>query len=424
MPSNEWEAPDLVPGTRVIIQSMGAPFSGRLGIVESYDKSTHAYLVHVDGGNPRHLYRENVRIAELSEEELKLAEFSRKVRRTREPGTGRPRGRPRNEDRIVREPGEEFLDEENKKHVEMGDQLLISIDGEQFTALELLGLKRVDAHVLALAVGSEEVPKWIQRRSSAGIAAKFVIGDAVYAQASDGKFYAGKIKHETKEKFLIEWTSEEKKTGDKWIRKAAVCRRTSLEEVSTRPGFFAALAVATAKNGNDNRRRTPGRGGRVKDEEEEEEGEKQGVSDGVSVGDEASELANEEYESSSCTSDIDHSAGQEISRSTWKHQVLPAIRLLKKVGIAAFSDVARRETFEFADDRAELEDSFLDWVNVAARTADRRTVKAEPRPVLWASEEAAPTSPVKGRKRGIAQVLSDPTTSAAKILKTASANNN
>jgi hypothetical protein len=449
---------------------MGAPFSGRLGIVESYDKGTHAYLVHVDGGNPRHLYRENIRIAELNEEELKLAELNRKVRRTREGGTGRPRGRPRNEDRLARLQmeggGGEYLVEEEvqmaeegeKKFVEMGDQLLLSIDGEQFTALELLGLKRVDARVLALAVGSEEVPKWMQRRSATTGGGKFQIGDAVYAQASDGKFYAGKIKHETKEKFLIEWTSEEKKAGDKWIRKCAVCRRTALEEMQTRPGFFAALAVASAKtytenaarrgNGRSGRgggrgRATKEEGGGIEMEEEEEEGEvKAGESDAVSV-DEASELnEHDEYESSSCTSDIEHSIGQEISRSTWKHQVLPAIRLLRQVGISAYSDVARRETFEFSDSRLDLEDSFFDWLNVAARTSDGRNVATkQPRPVLWASEVAdnsanpstgsptaagvgSPASASGARKRGIAQVVKQPTTSAAKLLKTASTNNN
>ncbi len=92
MPSNEWEAPDLVSGTRVIIQSMGAPFTGRLGVVESYDKSTYAYLVHVDGGNPRHLYIENMRIAELNEEELKLAELTRRNSMRRTGGRGDPEG--------------------------------------------------------------------------------------------------------------------------------------------------------------------------------------------------------------------------------------------------------------------------------------------------------------------------------------------
>ena len=464
MPSNEWEAPDLVPGTRVVIQSLGPPFSGRLGIVETYDKATHAYLVHVDGGNPRHLYRENVRIADLNEEELKLLELNRKVRRGGTGATGRPRGRPRNEERMVRdEVGIDYGEEaEEKKIVEMGDQLLVSIDGEQFTALELLGLKRVDARVLALAVASEEVPKWMQRRTGAGgSVGKFQIGDAVYAQASDGKFYAGKIKHETKEKFLIEWTSEDKKSaGDKWIRKCAVCRRTSLDEINTRPGFFAALAVAAAKNQADVKRlgRPVGRGAGVrgrglKEEGEDDQVDNPGMEDqpgeseaGVSVADEASDVANDEYESSSCTSDIEHNLGQEISRSTWKHQVLPAIRLLRKVGIAAFSDVGRRETFEIIENRPELEDSFLDWLNVAARqgrSVVQTAVKAEPRPVVWASEvgqkiepavelvahgvtsrSRSPSSPSKTRKRGIAHVVTQPNISASKILKTSSANIN
>ena len=369
--SSDWETPDLVRGTRVVIQSMPAPLSGRFGVIEDYDAAMHAYVVHVDGGNPRQIYRENLRIApfdEITGEQLGFpAPVLKKVRRTNT--------RTKRDDAPADAPTE-------RNYISAGDQLLLAVESDQFTLVELQGIRRLTrtephAFALSLAIDDSEVPRWVQKAQRKGKPQLgFKAGEAVYAQYSDGRFHPAKIKADLRDKFLVEWLGLED-GKERPIKKSLVCKRTSFSQLKNKPSFLGALAVAAGEQSK------PGKRGRkrknVEEDEEEENQEKRSDAPSVDEEDEEEEDGLGDYASSS-SSGVDI----ECNRSVWKSQILPVLRLLRSSGITGFVDQSRKETFLLTG--TATEDSFYDWLTDGAKKADKQPEVAGHEGFMWAAE--------------------------------------
>ena len=379
----DWETPDLVRGTRVFIQSMPAPLSGRLGVIEDYDSTMHAYVVHVEGGNPRQIYRENLRIAPFDEVTGEQVGFPpAPVKKTRRTNT-----RTKREDAGTNDNADNANTAE-RSLIQAGDQLLLCIESDQFTLTELQGMRRLtkhEPHVFALSLGIDdaEVPRWIRKAQGRGnttrkSSAAFKSGESVYAQFTDGKFYPAKIKTDLRDKFLVEWVGGVEDDQQRPVKKSLVCKRTVFNQLKTKPSFLGALAVASgAEKSTTKRTGRPPKNATSEDEEAESADER---SDLVSVDDEEEEGGLGDYASSSSSAELDWGGvggmGLGISRSIWKSQILPVVRLLRTAGIKGFVDVQRKETFLFPGMKGEsaesenvkdLEESFLDWLSEAVR---------------------------------------------------------
>ena len=372
---SEWDQPDLVKGTRVFIQSMPPPLSGRLGVIEDYDNTMHAYVVHVEGGNPRQIYRENLRIAPFDESTGEQIGFPVIV-----PKKTRRGPHPRVKVQGTNEP--DIVPEQDRNYISAGDQLLLCIENDQFTLTEVQGIRRLtksEPHAFALSLGIDDidVPRWVRKAQGRGNVSKrsanFRPGETVYAQWIDGRFYPGKIKQDLRDKFLIEWLGTGI-SGDESmprpVKKSLVCKRSSFAHLKSKPSFLGALAVAS---GAETPRAAGKRGRPRKEIVTEEEENEDARSDVPSVDDQEDEEEEEfqEYASSSSSAADLEIANGGISRSVWKAQVLPVLRLLRSVGISGFVDSQRKQAFAFPlksepSTTQNLEASFLDWVNDSA----------------------------------------------------------
>ena len=232
---------DLVPGTRIVVQSLPAPLNGRCGKVVDYDRVSKAYIVHVDGGNPRTIYRENLRI---------MADQSTPVL----PPKRQP-GRPQT--RLIRDhhPNPSSY---ASPSVRPGDQVLLCLEQFQFTLMEVTGIRRVCksepcSYAIAAVLDDSDIPGWM--RKPPPVAGKnatrvpgFRVGDPVYAVwDQDARWYPGRVKEDYVEKFEIEWVDPS--AAPSLVKKSLVCKRTTFDDLRNRPSYLAALNVASRTGG-------------------------------------------------------------------------------------------------------------------------------------------------------------------------------
>lgn len=204
--------PDLVPGTRIVVQSLPPPLNGRSGKVVDFDRASQAYVVHVDGGNPRTLYRENLRIME---------DQSVPVMPVKRSAGGRPQS-------ASNRPVAPLLAAPvHASQIKPGDQILLCVEQHQFALMEVTGLRRVcksEPHSFAIAavLDDADVPTWMRKpipqaarpRAAGGrsaIVGSFRVGDPVYAVwDQDGRWYPGRIREDVGgDKLEIEWFDKE-----------------------------------------------------------------------------------------------------------------------------------------------------------------------------------------------------------------------
>lgn len=207
------EEPDLVPGTRIVVQSLPPPLNGRSGKVVDFDRASQAYVVHVDGGNPRTLYRENLRI--LEDQSVPVVAVKRAA-------GGRPQSSAAHSRTAL--PSQPPV---HATQIKPGDQILLCVEQHQFALMEVTGLRRVckaEPHSFAIAavLDDADVPSWMRKPvpqaarprapgTRSTIVGSFRIGDPVYAVwDQDGRWYPGRIREDVgSEKFEIEWFDKE-----------------------------------------------------------------------------------------------------------------------------------------------------------------------------------------------------------------------
>ena len=212
------DEPDLVPGTRIVVQSLPPPLNGRSGKVVDFDRASQAYVVHVDGGNPRTLYRENLRIME--DQSVPVMPVKR--------ATG---GRPQSASAASRGAGASSAFVPSAVHasqIKPGDQVLLCVEQHQFALMEVTGLRRVckaEPHSFAIAavLDDADVPAWMRKpipqaarpraagSSRSTVVGSFRVGDPVYAVwDQDGRWYPGRIREDIGgDKLEIEWFDKE-----------------------------------------------------------------------------------------------------------------------------------------------------------------------------------------------------------------------
>lgn len=242
-----WDEPDLVPGTRIVVQSLPPPLNGRCGKVVDYDRASRAYVVHVDGGNPRTIYRENLRIMEDQSTPV--------LPPKRQPG--RPQSRARNVD---------VPSSNVSSSVRPGDQILLCVEQFQFTLMEVTGIRRVcksepHSYAIAAVLDDSDVPAWMRKPPPISAARPpqshkggvrvpgFRIGDPVYAVwDQDGRWYPGRIREDYGvEKFEIEWVDKE--AAPSLVKKSLVCKRTTFDDLRNKPSYLGALNLASRTGG-------------------------------------------------------------------------------------------------------------------------------------------------------------------------------
>ena len=261
--------PDLVPGTRIVVQSLPPPLNGRSGKVVDFDRASQAYVVHVDGGNPRTLYRENLRI--LEDQSVPVVPVKRAA-------GGRPQSSSVAHTRTAL-PSQPPV---HASQIKPGDQILLCVEQHQFALMEITGLRRVckaEPHSFAIAavLDDADVPSWMRKPvpqparprapgTRSTIVGSFRIGDPVYAVwDQDGRWYPGRIREDVgSDKLEIEWFDKEALPSlyvfffiDFFfygifffrVRKSLVCKRTTFDDLRNRPNYLAALNLAA---------RTPG----------------------------------------------------------------------------------------------------------------------------------------------------------------------
>ena len=260
------DEPDLVPGTRITVQSLPAPLNGRCGKVVDYDRASQAYIVHVDGGNPRTIYRENLRIME--DQSVPVVALKQRLAPARISAPRAPRG---DQAPVV-----------NGSQIKPGDQILLCIEQHQFTLLEVTGIRRVcksEPHSFAIAASLDDsdVPAWMRKAppqavkprpggARAAIVGGFRIGDPVYAVwDQDGRWYPGRIREDIgNDKLEIEWLDKEALPSV--VKRSLVCKRTTFEDLRNRPNYMASLNLASRTGGLKHLK-----GQQMYDEDEEEE---------------------------------------------------------------------------------------------------------------------------------------------------------
>lgn len=262
------EEPDLVPGTRITVQSLPAPLNGRSGKVVDYDRASQAYIVHVDGGNPRTIYRENLRIME--DQSVPVIPVKQRIPPARISAPRANMGR-----------GDQQMVAGSQ--IKPGDQILLCIEQHQFTLLEVTGMRRVckaEPHSFAIAatLDDSDVPGWMRKPppqaakprpggGKAAIVGGFRIGDPVYAVwDQDGRWYPGRIREDIgNEKLEIEWLDKEALPSV--VKRSMVCKRTTFDDLRNRPNYMASLNLASRSAGLKHLK------GQATYEDEEEENE-------------------------------------------------------------------------------------------------------------------------------------------------------
>jgi hypothetical protein len=250
------DEPDLVRGTRIAVQCLPPPLNGRCGKIVDYDRASQAYVVHVDGGNPRTLYRENLRI--LEDQSVPIIPVKR--------ATGRPqapRAAPLRQ--ASGELGAVHGTHYGGGQIKPGDQILLCVEQFQFTLMEVTGIRKVCksepcSYAIAAILDDSDIPGWMKRpppvgarppSSRAGTGPKvpgFRIGDPIYAVwDQDGRWYPGKIRDDLGDKFEIEWADKEAELSV--VKKSLVCRRTPFDDLRNRPSYLGALNLASRTGG-------------------------------------------------------------------------------------------------------------------------------------------------------------------------------
>jgi hypothetical protein len=245
--------PDLVPGTRISVQSLPPPLNGRCGKVIEYDRLTQAYVVHVDGGNPRTIYRENLRI--LDDQSVPVI-----------PQRRAPARPTRHVTQVTRQVSSLVsvqkmeIDQTSLAHhtIRPGDQVLLCLEQHQFTLLEVTGLRRVcktEPYSFAIAASLDDVdiPQWLRKPPPSGSRrgpggkpqlTAFRVGDPIYGVwPLDGRWYPGRVREDLGDRFEIEWIDNE--AGTSVVKKSLVCRRTGFDDLPNRSSFLGALNVAS-----------------------------------------------------------------------------------------------------------------------------------------------------------------------------------
>jgi len=274
------DQPDLVRGTRIAVQCLPPPLNGRCGKIVDYDSASQAYVVHVDGGNPRTLYRENLRI--LDDQSVPVMPVKR--------ATGRPQA-PRSSAAIRHQGGGGEIEAGPTHYVsgqiKPGDQILLCVEQFQFTLMEVTGIRKVCksepcSYAIAAILDDADVPAWMKRpppvaarppSSRTGSGPKvpgFRVGDPIYAVwDQDGRWYPGKIFEDLGDRFEIEWSDKEAELSV--VKKSLVCRRTAFDDMRNRPSYLGALNLASRTGGMKGmlKNGAAGAGGSVEYDDEE-----------------------------------------------------------------------------------------------------------------------------------------------------------
>jgi hypothetical protein len=245
--------PDLVPGTRIVVQSLPPPLSGRSGKVVDYDRASQAYVIAVDGGNPRTIYRENLRI--MADQSVPVA-VPKRV-----PVTSRPAQQSRAP--VSRyASGESVGVSGGQSSIRPGDQVLLCLEQHQFTLLEVTGIRRVSrgepvSYAMAAVIDDADVPGWMRKPPPAAAGRPkpgsklpgFHAGDPVYAMwEQDGRWYPGRVREEyLGDKLEIQWL--DKDAGTSVVKKSLVCKRTSFDDLRNKQTYLGSLNLACRSGG-------------------------------------------------------------------------------------------------------------------------------------------------------------------------------
>lgn len=338
------DEPDLVRGTRIAVQCLPPPLNGRCGKIVDYDRASQAYVVHVDGGNPRTLYRENLRI--LEDQSVPVIPVKR--------ATGRPQA-PR------AAPMRQSSGEMGAVHgthygggqIKPGDQILLCVEQFQFTLMEVTGIRKVCksepcSYAIAAILDDSDIPAWMKRpppvaarppSSRTGTGPKvpgFRIGDPIYAVwDQDGRWYPGKIRDDLGDKFEIEWADKEAELSV--VKKSLVCRRTPFDDLRNRPSYLGALNLASRTGGMKGLKNGAGVNMNASAEYDDEEIEAlQRIKEEESKRKAAS--ASEQLFGDQATGDL-------MSGEEWG-TVLSAMKILNKFGIDGLVSSSRGEVFQ------------------------------------------------------------------------------
>ena len=331
------DEPDLVPGTRITVQSLPPPLNGRCGKVVDYDRASQAYVVHVDGGNPRTIYRENLRI--LEDQSVQVVPVKRAAGR---PHTGRISQ--------VRRDGDGMGPSSSAAHhvgggsqIRPGDQILLCVEQYQFTLMEVTGIRRVcksepQSYAIAAILDDADIPAWMRKPPPAAAnKAKglkglpgFRVGDAIYAVwDQDGRWYPGRIREEYSEKFEVEWL--DKDADPSVVKKNLVCKRTSFDDLRNRPSYMAALNLAARTAGMKGLR---GQAAMADDEDGDDEAMKRVKEEELKR--RADEAAAELFGGKR--------ADSEMSQEDW-NTVIRAMKILNRFGVDGLTSSKRGEVF-------------------------------------------------------------------------------
>jgi hypothetical protein len=343
------EEPDLVPGTRIMVQSLPPPLNGRSAKIVDYDRASQAYIVHVDGGNPRTLYRENLRI--LEDQSVPLPQPKR--------ATGRPQATrvTSSRERSSAEMSSIGHHQLTGNQIRSGDQILLCIEQHQFTLMEVTGIRRVcksepQSFAIAAILDDGDVPAWMRKpppqaaSRSKGLKGLpgFRIGDAVYAVwDQDGRWYPGRIREEYTDKFEIEWL--DKDASPSLVKKNMVCKRTSFDDLRSRPNYIAALNLAS---------RTGGTMKGLKGAVMEDEGDDDEFMDRVK-----SEEVKRKAEAASTELFGARPVESEMSQDDW-NTVINAMKILNKYGVDGLTSSKRGEVFHVPPKFAKEEEANWD----------------------------------------------------------------
>jgi hypothetical protein len=315
------DEPDLVPGTRITVQSLPPPLNGRNGKVVDYDRASQAYIVHVDGGNPRTIYRENLRI--MKDQSVPVMPVKQRAPPAR---LQAPRG-----------PAPVPV---GGSQIKPGDQILLCIEQHQFTLLEVSGIRRVcksEPHSFAIAANLDDpdVPAWMRKpppqaarpRTAGGkntIVGGFRPGDAVYAVwDQDGRWYPGSVRDDVgSDKLEIEWLDKEALPSV--VKRNMVCKRTTFEDLRNKPNYLGCLNLASRTGGMKGLK--PGKDYEDEDAEDKEEEQR------IRANQAAAELFGKPV-----------SEG-DLSQDEW-NTVLKAMKVLSRFGVDGLVSSQRSEVF-------------------------------------------------------------------------------
>ena len=347
------DEPDLVRGTRIAVQCLPPPLNGRSGKIVDYDRASQAYVVHVDGGNPRTLYRENLRI--LEDQSVPVMPVKR--------ATGRPQG-PRSGP--LRQPSGEMGSVSHHYgtgsgggggggQIKPGDQILLCVEQFQFTLMEVTGIRKVCksepcSYAIAAILDDADIPGWMKRpppvaarppSSRTGTGPKvpgFRVGDPIYAVwDQDGRWYPGRIREDLGDKVEIEWSDKEAELSV--VKKSLVCRRTSFDDLRNRPSYLGALNLASRTGGMKGLLKNGGAGiaGNASAEYDEEELETlQRIKEEESK--RKATIASEQLFGPTASSN------DAMSAEEWS-TVLNAMKIMNKFGIDGLVSTTRGEVF-------------------------------------------------------------------------------